>query len=258
MKLYDSSQTISYQLGSEHRNKNSPEGKADSQGGICIIKNEGPDPASLQIGTEVCVRVPAKSTRFYLGQVKSIREDSKTYQITFAADSAKQSSSNKKVKKEVKEEEEDDSESVLCHLKDIRLLEGLFATSFATINMSGSTVFDQSVPSFPITNPVGSMEQQSVYIDLYSRNIRSAAPTYGPMQSLGSLPACTTMDAIHQVSLPYAGFGQYNSPSIPVQHSHPTSSYPHLLPRLTWDPKHLPGPLSVFACASHHGTSHGF
>jgi hypothetical protein len=226
VKLYDSSQTISYQLGSEHQNKNSPEGKADSQGGICIIKNEAPDPPSLQIGTEVCVRVPAKSTRFYLGQVKSIREDSKTYQITFAADSTKQSSSNnKKVKKEVKEEEEDDSESVLCHLKDIRLLEGLFATSFATINMSGSTVFDQSVPSFPITNPAGSMEQQSVYIDLYSRNIRSAhlAPTYGPMQSLGSLPACTTMDTIHQVSLPYAGFGQYNSPSIPVQHhSHPT------------------------------------
>lgn len=222
VKLYDSSQTISYQLGSKNQNKNnSLEDKTNSQGGICIIKNEVPDPAALQVRTEVCVRVPAKSTRFYLGHVRSVREDSKTYQITFAADSAKQSS-NKKVKKEVKEEEEDDSESVLCHLKDIRLLEGLFATSFATVNMSGSTVFDQSVPSFPISNPTGGMEQQPVYIDLYSRNIRSApaAPTYGPMQSLGSLPACTTMDSIHQVS--YAGFGQYNSPTIPAQHSHPT------------------------------------
>ena len=228
VKLYDSSQTISYQLGSENHSKNNNklEDKANSQGGICIIKNETPEASALQIGTEVCVRVPAKSTRFYLGHVRNVRAESKTFQITFAADAAKQSSSSsssKKVKKDVKvEEEEEDCDSVWCHLKDIRLLEGLFATSFATINMSGSTVFDQSVPSFPITNPTGSMDQQSVYIDVY-RNIRSTpAPTYGPMQSLGCLPACTTMDTIHQVSLPYTGFTQYNPPAVPAQHSHPT------------------------------------
>ena len=223
VKLYDSSQTISYQLGSENQNKNnSLEDKGNSQGGICIIKNEAPEPSSLQVGTEVCVRVPAKSTRFYLGQIQSVREESKTYQITFAADTAKHNSSSKKVKKEVKEEDEEDCDLFWCHLKDIRLLEGLFATSFATVNMSGSTVFDQSIPTFPISNPTGSVDQQSVYIDVY-RNIRSTpAPTYGPMQSLGSLPACTTMDTIHQVSLPYTGFTQYNSPTVPAQHSHPT------------------------------------
>lgn len=229
VKLYDSSQTISYQLGNENQNKNnSLDDRANSQGGICIIKNEVPSPTTLAAGTEVCVRVPSKSTRFYLGQVRCICEDSKTYRITFAADSAKQQnggSSGKKGKKEVKEEEEEeeDSDSVVCNIKDIRLLEGLFATSFATVNMSGSTVFDTSVPSFPINNATGSgsMDQQSVYIDLYSRNLRSTqAPTYGPMQSLGSLPACTSMETIHQV--PYSGFGQYNPPSIPAQHSHPT------------------------------------
>lgn len=222
VKLYDSSQTISYQLGNEKTQNNSFEDKANSQGGTCIIKNQVPEASALKIGTEVCVRVPAKSTRFYLGHVSNIREDPKTFQITFAADSAKQSSS-KKVKKEIKEEEEDDCDSVWCHLKDIRLLQGLFATSFATINMSGSTLFDQSVP-FPINHAPGPMDQQSVYVDVY-RNIRSnPAPTYGPMQSLGSLPACTTMETIHHVSLPYSGFAQYNAPAVPVQHGH--SSHP--------------------------------
>ena len=228
VKLYDSNQTISYQLGNEkNQNKNnSLEDTANSQGGTCIIKNEVPEPSVLKIGTEVCVRVPSKSTRFYLGHVSNIRDDSKGFQITFAADLAKQSSS-KKVKKEVKEEEEDDCDSVWCSLKDIRLLEGLFATSFATINMSGSTIFDQSVVPFPINHPTGVMDQHSVYVDanIY-RGLRSTpAPTYGPMQSLGSLPACTTMETVHShVSLPYSqGFAQYNSSAVPTQHSsHPT------------------------------------
>lgn len=219
VKLYDSNQTISYQLGSEkNQNKNnSLEDKANSRGGTCIIKNEVPELSAVKVGTEVCVRVPPKSTRFYLGHVSNIRDDPKRFQITFAADLDKQSNSSKKVNKEVKEEEEDDCDSVWCTLKDVRLLEGLFATSFATINMSGSTVFDQSVP-FPISHPVSAMDQQSVYVDVYRR--ATPAPTYGPMQSLGSLPACTTMETIHShVSLPYSGFAQYNSPTIP---SHPT------------------------------------
>ena len=220
VKLCDSNQTISYQLGNEknHNGNNSLEDRANSQGGICIIKNEVPEPSVLIVGTEVCVRVPPKSTRFYLGHVSSIRDNPKAFQITFAADLAKQNSSSN-IKKEVKEGEEDDCDSFWCSLKDIRLLEGLFATSFATTNMSGSTVFDQSVP-FQISHPVGTMDQQSVYVDVY-RGIRSApAPTYGPMQSLGSLPACTTMETIHShVSLPYSGFAQYNSPAVP---SHPT------------------------------------
>ena len=228
VKLYDSSQTISYQLGSDKDHEKTLEDKANSQGGICIIKNEIPEPSALKIGAEVCVRVPSKSTRFYLGHVSSTRDDPKTYQITFAADSAKQQNSSKKqVKREIKEEEEDDCDSVWCQLKDIRLLKGLFATSFATINMSGSTVFDQSVP-FPISHhPTGSMDQQSVYVDVY-RNIRSTpAPTYGPMQSLGSLPACTTMDTIHNVSLPYSGFAQYNTPVVTAPlHGHSS----HLTP----------------------------
>ena len=225
VKLYDSSQTISYQLGNENKN-NSSEDKANSQGGICIIKNEVPEPSSLTIGTEVCVRVPSKSTRFYLGHVNDIRNDPKAFQITFAADLAKQS---KKIKKETKDEEEDDFDSVWCPLKDIRLLDGLFATSFATINMSGSTVFDQSVAPFPINHPTGVMDQHSVYVDanIY-RGIRSApAPTYGPMQSLGSLPACTTMETVHNhASLPYSGFAQYNSPAMPTQHAHSTHPTP--------------------------------
>lgn len=228
VKLYDSNQTISYQLRNEkNQNKNnSLEDKASSQGGICIIKNEIPEPSLLKVGSEVCVRVPSKSTRFYLGHVSDIRNDPKGYQITFAADLAKQSSS-KKVKKESNEEEDDDCDSIWCHLKDIRLLEGLFATSFATINMSGSTVFDQSVVPFPINHPSTVMDQHSVYVDanIY-RGIRStSAPTYGPMQSLGSLPACTTMETVHShVNLPYSqGFPQYNSSVVPNQHSsHPT------------------------------------
>ena len=230
VKLYDSSQTISYQLGNEkNQNKNnSSEDKANSQGGICIIKNEVPEPSILKVGTEVCVRVPSKSTRFYLGHVSNIRDDPKAFQITFAADLAKQSSS-KKTKKEVKDEEEDDCDSVWCPLKDIRLLDGLFATSFATINMSGSTVFDQSVAPFPITHPTGIMDQHSVYVDanIY-RGIRSVpAATYGPMQSLGSLPACTSMETVqNHVSIPYSGFAQYNPPAIPTQHAHSTHPTP--------------------------------
>ena len=231
VKLYDSNQTISYQLGNDkNQNKNnSLENSANSQGGICIIKNETPEPSILKIGSEVCVRVPSKSTRFYLGHVNAIRDDPKGYQITFAADLVKQSGS-KKVKKEVKEEAEEDCDSVWCHLKDIRLLKGLFATSFATINMSGSTVFDQGVIPFPSNHIVGAMDQHSVYVDtsIY-RGLRSMpTPTYGPMQSLGSLPACTAMETVHShVSLPYSqGFSQYNSPAVPtpqhVHSSHPT------------------------------------
>lgn len=229
VKLYDSSQTICYQLGSktnQNRN-NSSDSSAASQGSVCIIKNEVPNPATLRIGTEVCVRVPSKSTRFYLGSVSSIRDDSKGYQITFAADSASNSNSKNKKKEKAEAEEEEDSDSVWCQLKDIRLLEGLFATSFATTSMSGGTVFDQSIVPFPTSLTAG-MEQHahhnSVFVDanFYRGPKSSQTLTYGPMQTLGSLPVCTTMDTIQSsVNHPYSqGYSHY-SPHTPTSHPPP-------------------------------------
>lgn len=227
VKLYDSNQSICYQLGSktnQNRN-NSSDSSAASQGSVCIIKNEVPSPSILRIGTEVCVRVPSKSTRFYLGHVSSIRDDSKGYQITFAADSA--SNSNSKNKKKEKTEEEDDGDSVWCQLKDIRLLDGLFATSFATTSMSGGTVFDQSIVPFP-NNHTGGMEQHShhnsVFVDanFYRGPKSSQTLTYGPMQTLGSLPVCTTMDTIQSsVNHPYSQGYTHYSPHTPTSHPPP-------------------------------------
>ena len=228
VKLYDSNQTICYRLGNEsNKNKNnSTESNESSLGSVCVIKNEQPNPSALEIGAEVCVRVPSKSTRFYLGHVSSALDESKGYRIAFAADAA--SNSNSKSKKKGKSDESDDNDSVWCQLKDIRLLEGLFATSFATVNMSGGTVFDQSIVPYP-SGHAGGMEHHalhnsSVFIDanFYRGPKSSQALTYGPMQTLGALPVCTNMDTIPSVtSLPYSqGYTHYNSHT-PTSHPGP-------------------------------------
>ena len=228
VKLYDSNQTICYQLGNEsNRNKNNSEESSESSpGSVCIIRNEQPNPSALVIGAEVCVRVPSKSTRFYLGHVSSACDESKGYRIAFAADAA--SNSNSKSKKKDKSDNSDDNDSVWCQLKDIRLLDGLFATSFATINMSGGTVFDQSIVPYPGGHAVGldhhALHSSSVFVDanFYRGPKSSQALTYGPMQTLGALPVCTNMDTIPSViSLPYSqGYTHYNSHT-PTSHPAP-------------------------------------
>lgn len=191
VKLSNSDQSLVYIVSSKSFRSSEEENLfSGAKGQLSIIPNVYPSPQQLQLGTSVCVSLPTDKTLYFIGRIVD-----KNRQDSFKVD----------LIDSIQGEGKERISHVWSKVSAIRLLEGIRSTHCTPklINMYGTAYVsdaNSTVMHGALDKSQASVEdsESSVFnieVSPFRRSkptepkSASPTPTYGPMQTLGALPA---------------------------------------------------------------------